>query len=63
MALAHGDSHYFRVDMPRMVTRGFLKNLTRVETFGALNVHWIRVTVDPRTPEVFRFDAEIIEAN
>jgi hypothetical protein len=63
VVLAHGDSHYFRIDMPRLVTQPFLKNFTRVETFGALNVHWVRVIVDPRLPEVFRFQAEIIAGN
>lgn len=59
--LAHGDSHYMRVDKPRLVNSGFLKNFTRVETFGSSNVHWLRVTVDPKSEEVFTIHQEIIE--
>lgn len=63
VVLAHGDSHYFRVDKPRLLDRAFLPNFTRVETFGAGNVHWIRVQVDPRSDEVFRFVPEIVQEN
>lgn len=63
VVLAHGDSHYFRVDKPRLLDRAFLPNFTRVETFGADNVHWVRVQVDPRSDEVFRFVPEIVQEN
>lgn len=63
VVLAHGDSHYFRVDKPRLLNTAFLPNFTRVETFGSANVHWIRVQVDPRSEEVFRFEPEIITGN
>lgn len=60
VVLAHGDSHYYRIDKPRLDRLAFLPNFTRVETFGAANVHWIRVSVDPDADEVFAFDAEIV---
>lgn len=60
VVLAHGDSHYFRIDTPRLAQQPFLANFTRVETYGAANVHWIRVTVDPKDPQVFGFRAEIV---
>lgn len=63
VVLAHGDSHFFRVDKPRLLNAAFLPNFTRVETFGSSNVHWIRVTVDPRSEQVFDFTQEIIEEN
>ena len=63
VVLAHGDSHYFRIDKPRLLNHAFLSNLTRVETFGAGNVHWVRVRVDPRSHDVFRFEPEIIQEN
>lgn len=63
VVLAHGDSHYFRVDKPRLLNKAFLPNFTRVETFGSANVHWIRVKVDPRSEEVFRFQPEIVTGN
>jgi hypothetical protein len=61
VVLAHGDSHYFRVDKPSI--SGFTKNLTRVETFGSGNVHWIKVSVDPQDDEVFAFQQQIVPAN
>lgn len=63
VVLAHGDSHYFRVDKPRLLNQHFVRNFTRVETFGAGNVHWVRVSVDPRSEQVFRFQEEIVEGN
>ena len=63
VVLAHGDSHYFRIDKPHLLHQAFLPNLTRVETFGAGNVHWVRVKVDPRSDEVFSFAQEIVEEN
>ena len=63
VVLAHGDSHFFRVDKPQLLAKAFLNNLTRVETFGAGNVHWIRVRVDPMSPEVFSFAEEIVDGN
>ena len=61
VVLAHGDSHYFRVDKPSI--NGFIKNLTRVETFGSKNVHWIKVAVNPKSDEVFNFQQKIILEN
>jgi hypothetical protein len=66
--LAHGDSHYFRVDKPLAapVTPSgsqMLENFTRVENFGAQNVHWVEVFVDPRDPNVFRVEPRIVKAN
>jgi hypothetical protein len=64
VAYVHGDSHYFRVDKPLLNSLGRrLENFTRVETFGdnATNgnndVHWVKVLVDPRSREVFTYQA------
>jgi len=62
VVLTHGDPHYFRVDKPKLVNNNFLPNFTRVETFGAANVHWIKVTVDPNSSDVFRFEPAIVES-
>lgn len=61
VVLAHGDSHYFRVDKPALVNSNFLPNFTRVETFGASRVHWLRVNVAPKSDNVFSIHQEIIE--
>ena len=68
VVIAHGDSHYFRVDKPLAAptpANGVqtLENVTRVENFGSAAVHWVEVTVDARDPNVFRFQQHIIDAN
>jgi dienelactone hydrolase len=61
VVLAVGDTHIFRVDKPLYQEEGSLvENFTRVETFGDPNVHWVRVTVDPREPEVFSFHQKLV---
>jgi hypothetical protein len=70
VAYVHGDSHFFRVDKPFLDAQGRrLENFTRVETFGnnAANgnndVQWVKVTVDPRSREVFSYTPVIVPAN
>ncbi|MDE2999925.1 MAG: ankyrin repeat domain-containing protein [Gemmatimonadota bacterium] len=63
VVLANGDSHYFRIDKPlrRKGPGRRLSNFTRVETFGASDVHWIEVTVDPASENVFSFEQRIVK--
>jgi hypothetical protein len=63
--LVHGDSHYFRIDKPLLGTNSGrrLENFTRLETFGTDDVHWVRVTIDPKEPEVFVVRQEIVDTN
>ncbi len=68
VVLAHGDSHWFRVDKPELPLSEteadtFLPNFTRVETFGSSIVHWVKVRVNPDTVEVFQFDQKLIKDN
>ena len=70
VAYVHGDSHYHRIDKPLLDSLGRrLENFTRVETFGdnqangTNDVNWLRVTVDPRSREVFSYQAQIVPAN
>lgn len=68
VVIAHGDSHYFRVDKPLMaatVADGMqsVENVTRVENFGSQYMHWVEVSVDPRDENVFSFRQHIIKAN
>jgi len=65
VAFLQGDTHLFRIDKPlysKQTSRVF-ENFTRVETFGAPDMHWVRVTVDPADPALFRFQAEIVPGN
>jgi hypothetical protein len=70
VAYVHGDSHYHRIDKPLLDSQGRrLENFTRVETFGdnqangTNDVNWLRVSVDPRSREVFSYQAKIVPAN
>jgi hypothetical protein len=66
VVLAHGDSHYFRVDkpLPRPDPDGHRRarigNFTRVENFGSPDVHWVRGSVDARDPALFSFKPEVL---
>ena len=51
--LVHGDTHFFKVDKPLYSPAKVLPNLTRLQTFGSPLIHWVRVTVDTKDPNVF----------
>ncbi|MFT3923799.1 MAG: hypothetical protein QM778_14800 [Myxococcales bacterium] len=66
--VAHGDSHYFRYDKPLIaptlsVGPRRLEDFARLENFGDTDVHWVEVVADPKTPEVFRIVAHIVQSN
>jgi hypothetical protein len=70
VVLVHGDSHYFRIDKPLQNEQGQrVENFTRLETPGdnAQNgnndVHWVKVTVDPDSREVFAFQPQVVPGN
>ncbi|MBD2410537.1 hypothetical protein H6H01_07325 [Nostoc calcicola FACHB-3891] len=70
VAYVDGDSHYHRVDKPFLDAQGRrIENFTRVETFGdnAANgtndVNWVKVIVNPRSREVFSYQAQIVPGN
>jgi hypothetical protein len=64
VALVHGDSHYYKVDKPlNMANGGVLANFTRVETFGARNTHWVSATIDPKDPNLFEFQPQMVAGN
>jgi hypothetical protein len=65
VAFLHGDTHLFRLDKPlySKKTNRVFENFTRAESFGSPDMHWVRVTVDPADPSLFRFQTEIIAEN
>jgi len=63
VVLVHGDTHFFKIDKPLFNATNMLANLTRVQTFGSPNIHWIRVTADASSRDVFTFHPMIVEAN
>lgn len=65
VVLFHADSHYFRIDKPLRAksTNRTIEHFTRVETFGAQNMHVVRVAVDPAAPTLFTFREFLIPGN
>ena len=65
VVFVHGDSHYFRIDQPLLGSRSKrrIENFTRVETFGNPDVHWLKVSVDPRDPNIFTFRPQYVRKN
>jgi hypothetical protein len=54
--LIHGDTHVFRVDKPLQRPDGHVvDHFTRLEVHGDPDLHWVRVRVDPSSPDVFSF--------
>jgi hypothetical protein len=55
LLLVHGDGHRYRVDQPLRdrATGSRLANFTRLEVFGAPQVNWVRIDVDPANPRLF----------
>lgn len=51
--LVHGDTHFFKMDKPLYSPSKVLVNLTRLQTFGSPVNHWVRVSVNVKSPEVF----------
>ena len=65
VVLAVGDTHVFRVDKPLYYDdrSRLVEHVTRVEAFGSPHIHWVKVTVDPDSPEVFQFKQQLIMEN
>jgi hypothetical protein len=63
VVLVHGDTHFFKVDKPLYGQANLLRNFTRVETFGSPNIHWVKVSVDPHSRNVFTFEPMIVPGN
>lgn len=63
--LAHGDSHYFRLDKPLLnsVTKRRIEMFTRLEGFGDRDIHWLKIHVDPDDPMVFQVRQELVKEN
>jgi hypothetical protein len=62
----NGDSHFFRFDKPMAHTgsKAVVDNFFRLEVPGEEDAHWVRVDVDPETPESpFRVQHMTVKAN
>jgi hypothetical protein len=64
VVIVNGDSHFLNIDKPLKDAAGAtIQNVTRVQTFGSDQNHWVSATVDPRDPNVFTFHPHVIAAN
>jgi hypothetical protein len=61
--MVHGDTHFFKIDMPLYSPTKLLRNFTRLQTFGSPSIHWVKVSVDPRSPRVFAIEPIIVKQN
>lgn len=61
--LVHGDTHFFKFDKPMLHQADLLSNVSRIETFGSPNIHWVKVNVDVTSPEVFIVHPVIVPGN
>ncbi len=63
--LVHADEHRYRLE-PKVKFPGNaapLDNVTRLETFGANDIHAVLVVVDPQSPQVFLSGPLIVPSN
>jgi hypothetical protein len=63
--LIHADEHRYRLE-PKVTlvrTAGPLEHVTRLETFGANDIHAVLVVVDPGSPQVFQAGPLIVPSN
>ena len=59
VAVVHGDTHTYRLDRPmRHPDRRPVANFVRCETFGHPDVSWVKLTIDRRDPNLFRFEPQ-----
>ena len=63
VVLVHGDTHFFKIDKPLSDPTHLLANFSRVQTFGSPNIHWLKVSVDPASRNVFHFEPMIVPGN
>lgn len=63
--LVHADEHRYRLEIGVRLKAGGekLANVTRLETFGANDIHAVFVTVDPQAPQVFLAGPLIVPGN
>lgn len=63
--LVHADEHRYRLEigMPFEMGGEVRANVTRLETFGAGDIHAVRVTVDAGSPQVFLCGPMLVPGN
>jgi hypothetical protein len=60
MLYVHGDTHAYTLDRPFRDSLGKpVENIVRLEVPGSPLVGWVRVTVDPNDPALFRVEPRL----
>lgn len=59
--LVHGDTHFFKVDKPLHSPGKMITNFTRLQTFGSPSLHWVRVSVNPKSAHLFNIEPVIVQ--
>jgi hypothetical protein len=64
VVLVNGDSHFLKIDKPLTDAKSqVIENVTRVQTFGSDQNHWVSADVDPGDPNVFTFHQHLVAGN
>lgn len=64
--LAHGDHHELLIDQPfarDAEPPPRVPRFTRIQGYGSPRIHWVRVTVDPGSAALFRFEPQRVVGN
>jgi hypothetical protein len=62
--LVNGDSHFLKIDKPLTDAKDqVIENVTRLQTFGSDQNHWVSADIDPADPNVFTFHQHLVTAN
>ena len=61
VVLVHGDTHAFKVDKPLDSPTNLLPNFTRIGTFGSPSVHWVQVSVNHQSRNLFTIEPMIVQ--
>jgi hypothetical protein len=62
--LVNGDSHFIKIDKPLTdANNQVIENVTRLQTFGSDQNHWVSADIDPNDPQVFTFHQHLVKAN
>jgi hypothetical protein len=57
VVLVHGDTHTYQLNKPLRDAGGeIVPNVTRIETFGAPFLGWVKVSIDPTSSEVYKVE-------
>lgn len=61
--LIHGDSHRYRIDKPMIAGEygQIVPNFTRLIVFGEMDTQAVRITVNPKNPQLFEFAPFLVE--